>query len=98
MVGVWTEGFPISKYKKLQYWSVGPYEFKKINSKAYILDQPDNIGISNIFKMEDLSRYWGSINAASENVAAARLPPASNVRNEIEDIVDTNTVSAQGGG
>lgn len=99
MVRVRLERFQTNKYRKLQYRSVRTYKIlKKITSNAYVLDLPDNIGISSIFNIEDLNSLSRSHDAYTEEVAAARLPPVSNVRDEIEDIVDTNIVSTRGGG
>ncbi|KAL8133333.1 hypothetical protein AgCh_008699 [Apium graveolens] len=47
--------------------------------------------------IEDLTIYYGH-GDSSKSIAPLRLPPASNVRDEIEDIVDTTIVSTRNGG
>ncbi|WOH12617.1 hypothetical protein DCAR_0832123 [Daucus carota subsp. sativus] len=98
MVRIRPERFPNGKYKKLQYRRVGPYTIShKINSNAYVLDLPADMGISNIFNVEDLTIYHGHSDP-TKSIPPLRLPPASNVRDEIDDIVDTTIVSTRNSG
>ena len=56
MVRIKPEWYPKVTYKKLHSKNVGPYRvLKKINSNAYVVDFPENMGISNIFNIEDLT-------------------------------------------
>ena len=98
MVRIRPERFPNGKYKKLQYRRVGPYTIShKINSNAYVLDLPADMGISNIFNVEDLTIYHGHSDP-TKSIPPLRLPPASNVRDEIDDIVDTTIVPTRNSG
>lgn len=99
MVRVRPEHFPSCKYKKIKKRNIGPYKIiHKINSNIYVLDLPENMGISKIFNSEDLTLYQGHAVGSSNSTAADHLPLTSNVRNEIEDIVDTKIVSTRSGG
>uniref|UniRef100_A0A5B7BSN7 Uncharacterized protein n=1 Tax=Davidia involucrata TaxID=16924 RepID=A0A5B7BSN7_DAVIN len=86
VVHVLFEHLPTSEYGKL--WSIQDSQ----QNNAYVLDLSNNMGISNIFKIEDLALYRGHVDASC-NVAAAHLPLAANICNEIEAIVNTNIVS-----
>lgn len=84
------------KNMKLQNQKLGPYKvLHKINSNIYVLDLPDNMGITNIFKSIDLSQET-TINS-SVNIDTTYLSPTY-VHSEIEDIVDTKIISTRKGG
>ncbi|XP_074353184.1 E3 ubiquitin-protein ligase ORTHRUS 2-like isoform X2 [Apium graveolens] len=83
------------KNLKLQNQKLGPYKvLHKINSNMYVLDLPDNMGITNIFDSKDLSQE--STKNSLVNIDATYLFP-SYPHNEIEDIVDTKIVSTRKG-
>lgn len=96
MVHVHREHILDEKKIKLQNRKLGPYKvLHKINSNIYVLDLPDNMGISNIFNSIDLSQENTII--PSVNIGTTYLPPSS-LDNEIEDIVDTKLISTRKGG
>ncbi|KAL6190901.1 hypothetical protein ACLB2K_037295 [Fragaria x ananassa] len=84
--------------KKLHPRTAGPYKvLQKISSNAYVLDLPADMGISNVFNIEDLSLYPGS----NEEAAATSIVPFSRTPcppDTIEDIVDHQLISTKGGG
>ena len=64
MAHIRPERFPKNSHKKLHARAMGPYQIiRQLGSNAYVLDLPDNVGISPIFNVEDLtlqssSRYF----------------------------------------
>ncbi|KAH7533662.1 hypothetical protein FEM48_Zijuj04G0155400 [Ziziphus jujuba var. spinosa] len=89
MVRIRPERFPRGTYKKLHSRNVGPYKIlKKISSNAYVLDLPKDMGISNVFNIEDLSSYEGHENDTARGSKAASLPSTFRLKEEIEDVVD----------
>lgn len=97
MVCVRPEHFPNDEYKKIKKHDIGPYKIlHKINSNIYVLDLPEDEGISKIFNSEDLTLYRGRTGGSSYNAPAGGL--TSNFCDEIEDIVDTKIVSTRSGG
>lgn len=81
---------------KLQKRKIGPYKvLHKMKSNIYVLDLPDNIGISNIFNSIDLSQE--STIESSVYLDTGYLSP-SYLHTEIEDIVDTKIISTRKGG
>lgn len=77
MVHIRPERFPKGTYKKLYSNNAGPYKIvKKISSNAYVLELPSNMGISNVFNVEDLTMYLGHSNHEDEDQAIVHLPPA----------------------
>ncbi|KAL3510979.1 hypothetical protein ACH5RR_030380 [Cinchona calisaya] len=58
MVRIRPERYPKSVYKKLHSKSTGPFKIiKKINSNTYVLELPEDMGISNIFNIENFTSY-----------------------------------------
>lgn len=56
--------FPEDFYHKLHSRSIGPFKIiKKINSNAYIIEFSDEMSISTIFNMADLTLYHGQKDA-----------------------------------
>ena len=84
--------------KKLHPRTAGPYKvLQKISSNAYVLDLPADMGISNVFNIEDLSLYPGSNEeAAATSIVPFPRPPCP--PDTIEDIVDHQLISTKGGG
>ena len=56
------------------------------------------MGISNIFNIEDLTLCSNPDDVIASDGLDARLPPASRLREEIEDVIDYQIVSTIGGG
>ncbi|PKA64799.1 hypothetical protein AXF42_Ash016830 [Apostasia shenzhenica] len=58
MIWVRPERFPSRTVKKLQARGAGPFRiFKKIGSNAYVVDLPQEYGISSTFNISDLVAY-----------------------------------------
>ncbi|KAL6188925.1 hypothetical protein ACLB2K_040316 [Fragaria x ananassa] len=84
--------------KKLHPRTAGPYKvLQKIRSNAYVLDLPADMGISNVFNIEDLSLYPGS-NEEAAATSIVPFPRTSCPPDTIEDIVDHQLISTKGGG
>ena len=99
MVRIRPKGYPKGTYKKLHSKNAGPYRvLKKISSNAYVLDLPENIGISNIFNIKDLTLCSNPKDVITNGGPNARLPPAPCLKEEIEDVIDHRFVSTRGGG
>ena len=57
-VMAWPEHLPKHSRKKLHARAMGPYQIiKKLGSNAYVLDLPDNLGISPTFNVDDLTLH-----------------------------------------
>ncbi|KAH7528984.1 hypothetical protein FEM48_Zijuj05G0135400 [Ziziphus jujuba var. spinosa] len=65
--------------------------YKKLHSR-------NDMGISNVFNIEDLSSYEGHENDTARGSKAASLPSTFRLKEEIEDVVDHQIVSTRGGG
>ena len=58
MVRIRSEQFPPGTVKKLHAHSAGPFQIlKKLNDNAFIVDLPQDFGISSTFNIEDLVDY-----------------------------------------
>ena len=58
MIRVRPERFPLGTMKKLQARGVGPFRvLKRVGSNAYVVDLPDDYGISSTFNVSDLVAY-----------------------------------------
>ncbi|KAF8390901.1 hypothetical protein HHK36_023200 [Tetracentron sinense] len=76
----------LGAYKKLHSKSAGLYKvLKKISSNSYVLDLLEDMGISNVFNIEDLTLYPGHVDYTSHDVPIARLPPVPCLKEEIVD-------------
>ena len=99
MVQIKPESYPKGTYKKLHSRSAGPYKvLKKINSNVYVLDLPKDMGISNVFNVEDLTMYHYNDDVKFAGATTIHLPPAPRLKEEIEDIVNHQVVSIRSGG
>ena len=88
MVQIKLERYPKGANKKLHLRSIGPYKvLKKTSSNNCVLDLPKDMGISNVFNVEDLTMYHGHDDDESVD-ATVQLPQAPRLKEEIEDIVD----------
>jgi len=60
MVRIRSERFLLGTVKKLHAREAGPFEvMKRINDNTYVLNLPEDFGISPIFNVEDLVVYKG---------------------------------------
>ena len=82
MTCVQPESLPKHFQKKLLARAMDPYPLiRKLGSNAYVLDWPDNLGISHIFYVEDLTFHRGTFEppclplSASTGTGAPKLPP-----------------------
>ena len=58
MIRVRPERFPSGTMKKLQAHGAGPFRvLKRVGSNAYVVDLPNDYGISSTFNVSDLVAY-----------------------------------------
>ncbi|XP_071909815.1 uncharacterized protein [Coffea arabica] len=77
----------------------GPFKvLKKISSNAYVLELSDDMGISNVFNIEDLTAYDGHLDDSAGGTSKVALPPPTRLHEAIEDVLDHQIVSTRGGG
>jgi len=80
---------------------MGPYQIiKKLGSNAYMLDLPDDLGITHIFNVEDLTLYRGTFEppslpfSASAGTQVPKLPTFPQSHTDIEVVLDDEFVSS----
>lgn len=82
----------------LQSRNVGPYKLiKKISVSAHVLELAKEMGISPIFNVEDLTKYYGHDDDANQDDVTTWLPNFPVAKDDIEDIVDHRIVSTRTG-
>ena len=69
---------------------------KKISSNAYVLDFLENMGISNIFNIEELTLCSNPKDVTTNGDPNVHLPPTPHLKEEIEDVIDHQIVSTKG--
>ncbi|KAL3533198.1 hypothetical protein ACH5RR_006719 [Cinchona calisaya] len=95
MVRICPERYPKGIYKKLHSRSAGPFKIlKKISSNAYILELPEDMGISNIFNIEGLTSYIQRLIDPRKNFPSTYYSLAR----ELYDVPDHQLVSTRSGG
>ncbi len=113
MVRIRPERLPLGTFKKLQSCSAGPFKvLKKISSNAYVVDLPEDYGISATFNIEDLVPYKKSTFIPSDPFVDTPVvvdqpdpapaieppPPKFHARREhIEHILDEQVISTRRG-
>ena len=84
-------------YKKFHSRSAGPYKIlNKINFNAYVLDLLEDIGISNVFNIEDLTLYQRHDEDEPNDAIVAKLLLTPCLMEEIEDVIDHELLSTSG--
>ena len=71
---------------------------KKVTSNSYVLDLPENMDISNIFNIEDLTLCANLEDVITNGGPNAPLPLTPRLKEEIKDVIDHQIVSTRGGG
>ena len=98
MVRIQPERFPKGTYKKHHSKNAGPYKIvKKINSNAYVVELPSNMGISSVFNVEDLKMYPRHFDHEDEDQVVVCLPPTPHTKEDIDDVLDDQIVLTRGG-
>ena len=99
LVRIRPKRYPKDTYMELHSKNVGPYKvLKKISSNAYVFYLLENMGISNIFNIEDHTLCSNHKDFTTNGGPNARLSPAPRLKAKIEDVIDHQIVSTRGGG
>jgi hypothetical protein len=72
--------------------------FKRISSNAFVLALQEDMGISNLFNIEDLALCQGHDEDEPNDAIVCKLLPAPCVQEEIEDVIDHQLMSTNGSG
>ena len=108
MVRIRPERFPPGNIKKLYARSADPFQIlKKLNDNAYIVDLPQDFGISSTFNIEDLVDYkcpdFNPNNSLDDEPSLEPicgrhfLPPLSNILPNTVDQIDKIITTKDGG-
>jgi hypothetical protein len=68
----------------------------KINFNAYVLDLLEDIGISNVFNIEDLTLYQRHDEDEPNDAIVAKLLLTPCLKEEIEDVIDHELLYTNG--
>ena len=99
LVRIRPKRYPKDTYMELHSKNVGPYKvLKKISSNAYVFYLLENMGISNIFNIEDHTLCSNPKDFTTNGGPNAHLPLTPHLKEEIEDVIDYQIVSTRGGG
>lgn len=71
---------------------------EKISFNAYFLDLPNDMSISNIFNVADLTLYHGQKETPPRVDPIVPLPTTSHLKKEIENVLDDQVISTQSSG
>ena len=61
---------------------------KRLEENAYLLKLSEELSISPIFNVEDLSPHYGDNEEAPSNISTPRLPKLPKNMDAIEDVLD----------
>lgn len=97
------ERFPPRSFTKLHARHVGPFKVaKRLGPNAYVIELPDDYGISPVSNIEDLTQFHGSeeqVPAATDLLAQQdaiiRVPKNTTPRDEIASILDRQFVTTR---
>ena len=109
MIRVKPEWFPSGTMKKLQSRGAGPFRVhKRVGSNAYVVELPDDYGISSTFNVSDLVAYRDpavipsepfepSPPLVSDPILECPLPAPFQHREQIEHILDEQVITTRSG-
>ena len=109
MIRVRPERFSSGTVKKLQARGAGPFRvLKRVGSNAYVVDLPNDYGISSTFNVSDLVAYRDpavipsepfepSPPLVSDPVPECPLPAPFQQREQIEHILDEQVITTRSG-
>ncbi|KAJ0095419.1 hypothetical protein Patl1_15534 [Pistacia atlantica] len=100
------ERFPLGSFTKLHARRVVPFKVaKRLGPNAYVIELPNDYGISSVFNIEDLTKFHGSeeqkpaaTNLPTQQDAIICVPKNTAPRDEIASILDHQFVTTRRGG